>query len=288
MLKITENLCPADKFWLKATYPMQPIGVCIHNTANSATAMGEINYMLGNDQWTSFHYCVDENEAVHAIPLDRNSWHASDGDGGVGNRYYISIEIARSYVINGNEAVGEEIWRRDYKALFEKAQENAAELTAIILHNFGWGKDLSRIKRHADFTNKYCPHRTMSEYGWDYFLNLVEAKYTELYEEAPMTAAEKKEFEALVEKVSKLEAKVKTHNDQIGIKWKYVDKNLPEWVAPTVKKLVRKGILKGTNKNSFDLCYLLNRVLVMLDRAEVFELKDRIDEIAERLTKIEK
>ncbi|MBQ0125483.1 MAG: N-acetylmuramoyl-L-alanine amidase [Clostridiales bacterium] len=273
---IQKKLCPPEKYPIKATYPMTPVGICIHNTANSATAQGEVNYMLGNAKWTSYHYAVDEMGAVQALPLDRNGWHAGDGPDGIGNRYCIGIEICRSYVVPpknatpAQEAECEARWRKEFKPLFERAQENAAELTATLLHDMGWGKDLSRVKKHQDFDGKYCPHRTMSDYGWDYFLDLVRKKYEELYEEEPMTAAEKEAFKKHEDKVAKLEAKVKTHNDQIGIKWAYVDKNLPEWARPTAEKLVKKKILQGT-KNSYEMSYLLLRILVMLDRAGMFD-----------------
>lgn len=291
-MKITQNICPPDRWWLKASNPMTPVGICIHNTANSATAQGEVNYMLGNDQWTSYHYAVDEMGAVQALPLDRNGWHAGDGPDGIGNRYYIGIEIARSYVVPpknatpAQEAECEARWRKEFKPLFERAQENAAELTATLLHQFGWGKDLSRVKKHQDFDGKYCPHRTMSEYGWDWFLNLVKQKYEELYEikeeDKPMTDVEKKQFSALQAEVKALknelaEQKTKAANHekeynelfaQVGVRWDKA-KNVPSWAKPTLTKLAANGIIKGSG-DSLELSYLLLRVLVMLDRAGVF------------------
>ena len=52
--------------------------------------------------------------------------------------------------------------------------ENAAELTAKLLKDYGWGID--KVTKHADYTNKHCPHRILDEYGWDNFLNLVKSK----------------------------------------------------------------------------------------------------------------
>ncbi|MFR5581258.1 MAG: hypothetical protein ACLTJ1_12655, partial [Thomasclavelia ramosa] len=36
----------------------------------------------------------------------------------------------------------------------------------------GWGID--KVKKHQDFANKYCPHRTL-DMGWQRFLNMVQA-----------------------------------------------------------------------------------------------------------------
>jgi N-acetylmuramoyl-L-alanine amidase CwlA len=230
--------------------------------------------MQGNDGQTSYHFAVDDIEAVQCAPLDRNTWHASDGYYGRGNRKTISIEICYSYC--GDTESDERAWVENYKGNFEKAQENAAELTAYLLHEYGWGCDLSRVSKHQDYCGKYCPHRTLSNYGWEFFLNLVEEKYKEMYsEDTPMTAEERAKFEALEDKVEKLTAIVDRYErgevyDNVAIKWAYIDGNLPEWATPTVKKLVSRGYLKGNNENSFALSELMLRILVILDRAGTF------------------
>lgn len=80
----------------------------------------------------------------------------SDGGKGKGNRKGIGIEIARS---------------RSDLATFKQAEENGAKLTAWILQRYGWGTD--RVKQHADFSKKNCPHRTR-ELGWNRFIGMVE------------------------------------------------------------------------------------------------------------------
>ena len=108
-------------------------------------------------------------------------------------------------------------------------------------------------------------------------------------EDLPMTAAERKDFEALQATVKSLTSQVKElsaendnlrerldHYDKMDVydnaatKWAYIDGNLPSWAAPTIKKLVRKGYLKGNDKNSLELNYILLRVFVILDRAGMF------------------
>jgi N-acetylmuramoyl-L-alanine amidase len=59
--------------------------------------------------------------------------------------------------------------------------------------------------------------------------------------------------------------------DNTAIKWAYIDGNLPSWAAPTIKKLYGKGYLKGNDKNSFELSQLMMRILVILDRAGMFD-----------------
>ena len=159
MVNIRKVECPSDQIKIKCPYTMSPTRIVIHNTANDASAEREIAYMHNNDKETSFHFAVDDKEAVQGIELNRNAWHATDGANGKGNREGIAIEICYS-------KSGGELWL--------KAVENAAELTANLLKDYGWGID--RVTKHADYTNKHCPHRILDEYGWDNFLNLVKSK----------------------------------------------------------------------------------------------------------------
>lgn len=168
-MEIKQNLCPSSKYSIKCPYSMTPIGVCIHNTANDASAANEIAYMLGNGNKVSYHYAVDDKEIIQAIPINRNAWHAGDGGSGTGNRKYISIEICYS---------------KSGGTRFEAGMKNAAWLTAKLLTDYGW--TINNVKKHQDFSGKYCPHRILDDYGWDYFLNLVKAELGEAESETPV------------------------------------------------------------------------------------------------------
>lgn len=190
MLTITKSILSESLWGLKCTFAMSPEKICIHNTANDASAYNEARYVANNPDAKSYHYAVDDIQAIQILPLDRNGWHAGDGSYGAGNRKSIGIEICYS------ESGGER---------FEKAQENAAELCAILMRDLGWGLDLGRITKHEDYSGKHCPHRTLDYYGWDYFLNLVKEKYEITEGDLPMTNEEKKAFDELVERVNKAE-----------------------------------------------------------------------------------
>ncbi|MBE5780663.1 MAG: hypothetical protein E7328_02420 [Clostridiales bacterium] len=149
---------PKLKYPLKCPYSMTPTRVVIHNTANDASAREEVSYMQRNLNLGGFHFAVDDKEIIQCSPLNRNTWNATDGNG-KGNREGIAIEIC--YSKSGGEK-------------FEKAQQNAAELTAKLLRDYGWG--IGKVTCHSDYyAGKNCPHRTLSkEYGWQFFLNMVE------------------------------------------------------------------------------------------------------------------
>ena len=137
---------------------MNPEFIIIHNTANDASAMAEISYMIGNNKKVSFHCAIDNYRIVQGVPFDRNTWNATDGGNGTGNRKGIALEIC--YSKSGGER-------------FEEAQKLAAEYTAYLLKKYNWGID--KVKKHEDFyPAKGCPHRTLSE-GWQNFLNLVQS-----------------------------------------------------------------------------------------------------------------
>lgn len=160
MVNIVKDLLPEEKWKTKCPYAMVPEFFVIHNTANDASAKNEVSYMKNNDLQTSFHFAVDDIEVRQGILEHRNAFHAGDGANGEGNRKGIGVEICYS------ESGG---------ARFEKAENNAAEFVAMKLMEFGWGID--QVKKHQDFSGKYCPHRTL-DMGWERFLKKVKSHMT--------------------------------------------------------------------------------------------------------------
>ena len=155
-MEIVKMLVPESKYQIKCPYEMKPEFIIIHNTANDASAMNEISYMIGNNNKVSFHCAIDDYRIVQGVPFNRNTWNATDGGNGQGNRKGIALEICYS---------------KSGGARFEEAERLAAEYTAYLLKQYGWGID--KVKKHADFyPAKGCPHRTISE-GWQRFLDMV-------------------------------------------------------------------------------------------------------------------
>ena len=131
---------------------MSPQYITIHSTGNpKSTARNERGWLTNpsNTRTASWHICVDEKEAIEAIPLTEVAWHAGDGSG-QGNRASIGIEICES----GNRA---------------KTLENAAKLTAKLLKERNWGVD--RLRRHHDWSGKICPRilQPNNWAGWEQF-----------------------------------------------------------------------------------------------------------------------
>ena len=143
-MELTKVNCPTNKYSIKCPYEMAPEFIIVHNTANDASAMAEISYMLGNGNTTSFHYAIDDYRIVQGIEENRNTWNCGDGTNGNGNRKGISIEICYSKSGGDN---------------FTNAEMLASKFIAMKLNGKGWGID--KVKKHQDFNGKYCPHRTL-------------------------------------------------------------------------------------------------------------------------------
>lgn len=155
-MEIKQKLVPASKYGVKCPHNMNAEYITVHNTYNDASAINEINYMINNNNSTSFHVAVDDLEAIQGIPFNRNAWAAGDGNG-PGNRKSIHIEIC--YSKSGGER-------------YKKAEENAIKLIAQLLKERGWGTD--RVKQHASWSKKNCPHRIRDEGRWSDFIMAIE------------------------------------------------------------------------------------------------------------------
>ena len=161
-MNIVQNFVSPSKYNIKCPYSMTPEFIVVHNTANDASARNEVAYMISNNNQVSFHYAIDDKEIIQGIPENRNAWHAGDGGSGPGNRKGIAIEIC--YSLSGGQR-------------FIDAEKLAAKFIAFKLKEKGWGID--KVKKHQDFSGKYCPHRTL-DMGWQRFLDMVKSELDKL------------------------------------------------------------------------------------------------------------
>lgn len=201
MLEVTKVLMPTSKYSIKCPYTMEPEGITIHNTANDASAMAEVSYMINNNNQVSFHEAVDDYRVVQGIEHNRNSWNAGDGHG-FGNMKTISIEIC--YSKSGGER-------------FDLAERNGAKRVAYLMKEYGWGLDKiaderNTIGTHEDRCGKYCPHRTL-DYGLDRFYNMVVEEYYNLTGEVPVGEPTEEPADEVEETVADIQ---RTLNERYG------------------------------------------------------------------------
>ena len=232
-MNIRQQLVSPNKYNIKCPYEMEAEGYAIHNTSNDASAKNEVNYMLSNNSSVSYHYAIDDIEVVQAIPENRNAFHAGDGIEGKGNRKYIGIEIC--YSKSGGER-------------FTKAEKNAATFIAVKLKSRGW--DISHVKKHQDFSGKYCPHRTL-DMGWQRFLNMIQNELNKLNEEEQdMTRDE-------------VQAMIDASKERVYHYWDEV----PDWAYNPLMALYKKKYFFGKSASDLDLPYSTMRTLTVLARA---------------------
>ncbi len=239
-IEVRKKMLNADKYSLKCPYIMTPIGVCIHNTANDAPAINEISYMISNNSSTSFHYAIDDKEVVQGLPLNRNAFHAGDGGNGTGNRKYIAIEIC--YSLSGGSR-------------FDKAEVLAAKFTAQLLKEKKWG--IKNVKKHQDFSNKYCPHRTLDR-GWDRFLKMIQSELDKLNKVDIQT---KPTTQPQTQTKPMLQATEKIYHTL---------EDVPSYAKDTIYKLVKKGYLRGGENGDLKLSEDMVRLMVINDRAGLY------------------
>ena len=140
---------------------MIPEYITIHSTANpSSTARQEREWLTNpnNTKTASWHICIDDKQAVEAIPLNEVAWHAGDGRG-PGNMKSISVEICES----GDR---------------DKTLQNTAELVAKILFDRKW--TVERTKQHYDWSGKNCPRILRDTGRWPEFLSMVRSQLEKL------------------------------------------------------------------------------------------------------------
>lgn len=124
--------------------------ITIHETGNydsGANADTHARLQLnGNPRKASWHYQVDDKQAIQSYNEDLILWHS----GSSGNRKSIAIEIC----VNRDG---------DYN----KAVLNAIKLTVDIMKRNKI--PLSRVKTHQSYSGKNCPARMLSGYrGWSF------------------------------------------------------------------------------------------------------------------------
>lgn len=135
MYTFKQNLVSKDKYSIKCPYSMKAEYITVHDTANSAPATNEIQYMITNNNEVSFHLAVDEIQTIQGLPFDRNSWSCGDGGSGTGNRKSISVEICRP--VNEN------------RSLYDHAEENAVYVVARLL--YANNLSIEKLKKHQDW-----------------------------------------------------------------------------------------------------------------------------------------
>lgn len=149
------QLIPKTAKGRRSQLKMTPEYITIHSTGNHrSTAQNEADNVCNNnpDMQVSFHWVVDDKQAINVIPENEVAWHAGDGNG-PGNRKSIGIEICES----GDRAKTLDNTARLVAKLMEKHN-----IHKIVQHNHWSGKDCPRILRNPSYIKNHM--------NWEWFL----------------------------------------------------------------------------------------------------------------------
>lgn len=223
--------------------------IVVHYTANNGdTARGNAVYFAKNTVGTSAHFFVDENGVYKSVPEKDTAWHC----GG-------KIVSDRGHTFFGkctnSCSIGVELCSRKNKSGYyfvNRTMKNAAVLIAELMKRYG--VPIENVIRHFDVTGKNCPAPFVENALWERFKDMLK-------EGEEMTAEEKERLVRLESAVAELKKEHIYH---------YVNE-LPTWARPTVQKLLDKCFFKGESDADLNLPESLLRMMVINDRAGVYD-----------------
>jgi N-acetylmuramoyl-L-alanine amidase len=178
-INLRQMIVPPGRFGRHIEFPLRATYITIHSTDNrNATALQHARGMQrgafrGRTKWNrtgymTWHFTVDDREAIQSLPLDIQGEHADHE--GPGNRTSIGIEICEF---------------RDPRRQ-AAAIDRAARLTAWLMHEKGIPLDhvvphYHWPQKHFHNNQKNCP-RILLEHGrpgprWEAFLRRVRSYY---------------------------------------------------------------------------------------------------------------
>lgn len=205
-----------NKVFIRSGKVITPKYLTIHSTGNlKSNARQERNWLVNttNKSGASWNICIDDKEAIIAIPLNEKSNHSGSN---TGNLTSIGLEICES----GDR---------------EKTLKNAIQISAFILKEFNLTyKDL---RQHYDWNKKNCPRILRQENMWEWFVNEVKK---EMEANAMLERLIDKYTEPAVERA--LEVLIQSVND---------DGKESEWATKEFEEAKKLGITDGSNPEMF-------------------------------------
>lgn len=222
--------------------------ICLHFTANNGdTAQNNADYFAREGGLNaSAHYFVDTERIVQSVKDGDTAWHCGRERGG---SYYNDCRNANSIGIEMCSVI-----RNGVYVIPEETMKRAAKLTRELMakHHV----PVSRVCRHYDVTHKDCPEPWVrNPKQWENFKKMLTEKEVEDMTEQQTRAIAKQEI-ANAEKAKKV--------------YDTVDA-VPAWGKATVQKLVNKGFLQGDDQGKLALSTDLLRLLVINDRAHLYD-----------------
>lgn len=166
MVKIRQQLIADTSMRFEGTNPKTYL--TIHETGNTsvgANAAAHANLQSRHWEWATWHWTVDDKEAVQSYSHNFRLWHAGDGRGH-GNMSSIAIEAC----VNSDGDMA-------------KMRRNLVELAGKIVFEEGIAR--SRIVQHNYWSGKNCPTFIRRDGVWDKLVSDIWAERNRLAKGKP-------------------------------------------------------------------------------------------------------
>jgi len=245
-MKIIFKGCNPSNYRKGREFPVH--WIVLHFTANNGdTAQNNADFFARESGLrTSAHYFVDPNEIYQSVKDTDTAWHCGKEAGG---SYYNDCRNANSIGIEMCSVI-----RNGVYVIPEETMKRAAKLTRELMAKYHI--PVSRVCRHYDVTRKNCPEPWVrNPQLWQKFKTMLTEKEVEDMTEQQTRNIVKQEI-ANAEKAKKV--------------YDTVDA-VPAWGKATVQKLVNKGFLQGDDQGKLALSTDLLRLLVINDRAHLYD-----------------
>lgn len=227
--------------------------ITIHHVAGVASVEGLGEEFASPARRGSSNYGIGADGRIGLYVEEHNrAWTSGSADN---DFQAITIEVSNDSV-GGNWHVSDKVLARLIELCVDICKRNNIESI-----NYTGDKN-GNLTMHKWFQATACPGPYL-ESKFPYIADEINKK---LEEDKPMTAAERKEFEALKAKVERMDARVA----EVEIKYNWTTA-CPTYYRPTVQKLLDKKYLKGDEKGQLNLTEQMVRTLVILDRAGMFD-----------------
>lgn len=245
-MKIIFKGCNPSNYRKGREFPVH--WIVLHFTANNGdTAQNNADFFARESGLrASAHYFVDPNEIYQSVKDGDTAWHCGKERGG---SYYNDCRNANSIGIEMCSVI-----RNGVYVIPEETMKRAAKLTRELMAKYH--VPVSRVCRHYDVTRKNCPEPWVrNPQLWQKFKTMLTEKEVEDMTEQQTRNIVKQEI-ANAEKAKKV--------------YDTVDA-VPAWGKATVQKLVNKGFLQGDDQGKLALTTDLLRLLVINDRAHLYD-----------------
>ena len=213
-------------------------------------------------KYIALHHAAADN----CEPWDINAWHKNQGWSGIGYHFFVTKEglvyEGRPITSIGAHCAGQNLYslgvccEGNYAKESEMPKEQMHALEELLAYLKSKYPN-AELVGHRDIGASTCPG---AYFPLDYFkqlwkgdLAMAQMSYVEL----------KQKFDTLQKQMQRL-------MDAQDVIYHYTQ-SVPDWGRPTVQKLLDKGLYKGASDSDLNLPETLLRVLVINDRAGLYD-----------------